>query len=135
MYDVQYEEALRHKDRRISDLLHKADAVDKAEHQRVVAAHATVQGHVESLEADLARLRSENARMQADRERLLALADKAASLQATIDSLEVRLPFLPDKGFVAYTCSYYVALFCCVPLCKPTRMRELQYSLSNSQGS
>lgn len=73
--DVQHEEAMQHAQRRISDLLHKADAVDKVEHERVVTALkaaqdqlATVQTQakfVKPLQASVNRLAEEAEAMQA----------------------------------------------------------------------
>lgn len=66
---------MRHAQRRIADLLHKADAVDKAEYERVVTALKTAEGRLTSLETETARLQP--------------LADQLEPLQAKIARLEV----------------------------------------------
>lgn len=66
---------MRHAQRRIADLLHKADAVDKTEYERVVTALKAAEGRLASLEADAARLQP--------------LADKLEPLQAKVAKLEV----------------------------------------------
>ena len=76
--DMQHEDAMRHAQRRISDLLHKADAVDKAEYERVTTALKAAEDKLSSLQADLARLQP--------------LADQLEPLQARIGQLEVIQP-------------------------------------------
>ena len=66
---------MRHAQRRIADLLHKADAVDKAEYERVVTALKAAEGRLASLEAEAARLQP--------------LAAQLEPLQAKIVRLEV----------------------------------------------
>ena len=75
---VQYKEQEQHSRRRIADLLHKADAVDKAEHERVAAALASAQTKLAEVQADVARLKP--------------LADQTGPLQARVDSLQASNP-------------------------------------------
>lgn len=79
---------MRHAQRRIADLLHKADAVDKAEYERVVAALEAAEGRLTSLEAEAARLQP--------------LAAQLDPLQAKIASLEVRQLALVQVLFLTY---------------------------------
>ena len=72
---VQHEDAFRHAQRRVSDLLHKADAVDKTEYERVTSALKTAEEQLASLQADVARLQP--------------LADQLPPLQAKVSALEV----------------------------------------------
>lgn len=73
--ELQHEDAMRHAQRRIADLLHKADAVDKTEYERVVMALKAAEGRLSSLEGDAARLQP--------------LADQLEPLQAKVARLEV----------------------------------------------
>ena len=73
--DLQHENAMRHAQRRIADLLHKADAVDKTEYERVVTALKAAEGRLASLEAEAARLQP--------------LADQLEPLQAKVAKQEV----------------------------------------------
>lgn len=68
---------MRHAQRRIADLLHKADAVDKTEYERVVTTLKAAEGRLASLEADTTRLQP--------------LADQLEPLQAKNAKLEVIL--------------------------------------------
>ena len=80
----QYKEQEQHSRRRIADLLHKADAVDKAEHERVTTALTAAQTQLAELQADAGRLKP--------------LADQAPTLQAKADSLQV-VPLLTYTSF------------------------------------
>lgn len=64
-----------HAERRIRDLLHKADAVDKTEHERVVTALSAAEDRLKGLEAEAARLKP--------------LAEQMEPLQAQIGQLQV----------------------------------------------
>lgn len=72
---------MRHAQRRISDLLHKADAVDKAEYERVTTALKAAEEKLSSLRDDVTRLQP--------------LADQLEPLQARISILEVNQPETP----------------------------------------
>ena len=78
---MQHEDAMRHAQRRISDLLHKADAVDKAEYERVTTALKAAEEKLSSLRDDVTRLQP--------------LADQLEPLQARISILEVNQPETP----------------------------------------
>jgi len=90
---LQHQQQHQNSERRIEGLLHKADAVDKAEYERVVAAHAAAQDNS-------TRLLAVNTHLQADINRLQPLADQIAPLQATVQSLEVLSSIHPH-----FTCS------------------------------
>ena len=77
---VQLEEEVRNANQRIVHLLHKDDAVDKPEYERVAAALTAAQDKLTSLQADVNRLQP--------------LADQAESCKARVESLEVNFQLL-----------------------------------------
>ena len=79
---LQHDDAMRSAQRRISDLLQKADAVDKVEHERVTAALRAAQEQLASAQAELARLQPLEALNT-------QLTQKADASQSRIASLEV----------------------------------------------
>ena len=54
---LQHDETIQYHQKRISDLLHKADAVDRVEHERVTAALKLAQQQLASAQAEVEQLK------------------------------------------------------------------------------
>lgn len=79
---LQHEEAMRRAERRIADLLRKADAVDKVEHERVTAALTAAQEQLAGAQAEVDRLTPLQASVS-------QLKQEAEDMQARLVSVQV----------------------------------------------
>ena len=89
---------MRHAQKRITDLLHKADAVDKAEHERVTLALKAAQEQLAQAQADVEQLRP----FQASASKL---TEDVNTMRSSLSSIQVRMQLIliAQSGLYAIT--------------------------------
>lgn len=107
---------MRHAQKRISDLLHKADAVDKAEHDRVTAALKAAQEQLAQAQAEVEQLRPLQASVN-------KLTGDVQAMRSNLSSVQVKIA-THSQGLQTRSCGYYYQLsYCCLrlsPACVPS---------------
>lgn len=85
---LQHDETIQYHQKRISDLLHKVDAVDKVEHERVTAALKAAQQQLASAQAEVAQLKP----LRATVAQLTQQAEAAESVVASLQVCRIKPP-------------------------------------------